>query len=159
MIGAVAAKRGRLDAGSRQDQPWSLSVSVPTPLVKETAFSCRLFRPQPKRSCNARLSHKGNSPPPAAPNVQRVVKVQHVSVTSVSGSALSASLSGRSDTFTSFGKFDDVGAKSETISQDHDEARTGNDYRGSLDDYSPPRWRGCRRDWPSNQYGTRGGHS
>jgi hypothetical protein len=80
-------------------------------------------------------------------------------VTSVSGSALSASLSGRSDTFTSFGKFDDVGAKSETISQDHDEARTGNDYRGSLDDYSPPRWRGCRRDWPSNQYGTRGGHS
>jgi hypothetical protein len=72
---------------------------------------------------------------------------------------MSASLSRRSDTFTSSGRFDDVGAKRETISQDHDEARTGNDYRGSLDDCGPHRWRGCRRNQRSNQRGTRDGHS
>jgi hypothetical protein len=49
MICAVAAKRGRLDAGISADQPWSLSVSVPTPLVKETAFSLSLI-PAPAKA-------------------------------------------------------------------------------------------------------------
>jgi len=69
---------------------------------------------------------------------------------------MSGGLSRRSDTFTSF---DDVDAKRETISQDHDEALTGNDYRGSLDDCGLHRWRGCRRNQRSNQRGTRDGHS
>jgi len=66
MIGAFAAKRGRLDAGISAKSTLVI-VGLRTNHFKETASSCRLFRTQPKRSCNARLCrHKGNLPPPAA---------------------------------------------------------------------------------------------
>jgi hypothetical protein len=52
----------------RQNQIWSLAVSVLGPPFKETTFACCLFQLLPKRSCNASLCHRhqGNSPPQAA---------------------------------------------------------------------------------------------
>ena len=75
LTGVAGTRRGGRLSESRSDnercqgqggQKRLHDTSPPTPLVKETAFSCRLFGPEPKRSCNARLGrHERNSPPPA----------------------------------------------------------------------------------------------
>jgi hypothetical protein len=111
------------------------------------------------RSCNTRLCrrHVGNSSPRAAQMFNTSSK--SVSVTSANGIARARVSWAVSNMLTSPQETRPFGAKTETIRQGHDEARTGDDHRSSLGDCDAHRWRGCRRNQSANRPGTRRGHS